>query len=72
MSRVGRACNVVSPASPAGQFKQPYGPLGPPVVFPIPVLSYMTFSVAPAKAGTFGDTVSGYAPDSLRARGATL
>jgi len=72
MPRGGCARNVVSPASLAGQFKQPYGPLGPSAVSSIPVLRYMTFSVAPAKAGTFGDTVSGYASDSLRARGATL
>ncbi len=40
-SGVGRTRNVVSPASLAGQFEQPYGPLGPPTLFTIPVLRYM-------------------------------
>jgi acetyl-CoA acetyltransferase len=31
----------VAPTSLAGQFEQPYGPLGPPTLFTIPVLSYM-------------------------------
>jgi acetyl-CoA acetyltransferase len=31
----------VSPASLAGQFEQPYGPMGPPTLFTIPVLRYM-------------------------------
>src|SRR3954447_16448901 len=50
-SGVGRARNVVPPTSLAGRFEQPYGPMGPPILFTIPVLRYMTFSVAPAKAG---------------------
>jgi hypothetical protein len=37
---VGRTRNVVSPASLAGQFEQPYGPMGPPTLFTIPVLRY--------------------------------
>jgi acetyl-CoA acetyltransferase len=40
-SGVGRTRNVVSPVSLAGQFEQPYGPMGPPTLFTIPVLSYM-------------------------------
>ena len=40
-SGVGRTRNVVSPASLAGQFEQPYGPMGPPTLFTIPVLRYM-------------------------------
>jgi hypothetical protein len=28
-------------ASLAGQFEQPYGPMGPPTLFTIPVLRYM-------------------------------
>ncbi len=51
-SGVGR--NVVAPTSLAGQFEQPYGPLGPPTLFTIPVLRYMIFSVAPAKARAQG------------------
>ena len=53
-SGVGRTRNVVAPTSLAGQFEQPYGPLGPPTLFTIPVLRYMIFSVAPAKAGAQG------------------
>jgi acetyl-CoA acetyltransferase len=40
-SGVGRTRNVVSPASLAGQFEQPYGPMGPPTQFTIPLLRYM-------------------------------
>ena len=40
-SGVGRTRNDVSPASLAGQFEQPYGPMGPPTLFTIPVLRYM-------------------------------
>jgi acetyl-CoA acetyltransferase len=40
-SGIGRTCNVVSPASLAGQFEQTYGPMGPPTLFTIPVLRYM-------------------------------
>ena len=29
-SAVGRTRNVVAPTSLAGQFEQPYGPMGPP------------------------------------------
>jgi acetyl-CoA acetyltransferase len=31
----------VAPTSLAGQFEQPYGPMGPPTLFTIPVLRYM-------------------------------
>jgi acetyl-CoA acetyltransferase len=40
-SGVGRTRNVVAPTSLAGQFEQPYGPLGPPTLFTLPVLRYM-------------------------------
>ena len=40
-SGVGRTRNVVAPTSLAGQFEQPYGPLGPPTLFTIPALRYM-------------------------------
>src|SRR5262249_25219550 len=40
-SRVGRTRNVTAPTSLAGQFEQPYGPMGPPTLFTIPVLRYM-------------------------------
>jgi acetyl-CoA acetyltransferase len=40
-SDVGRTRNVVAPTSLAGQFEQPYGPMGPPTLFTIPVLRYM-------------------------------
>ena len=35
-SGVGRTRNVVAPTSLAGQFEQPYGPMGPPTLFTIP------------------------------------
>src|SRR5437660_1354992 len=40
-SGIGRTRNVVAPTSLAGQFEQPYGPMGPPTLFTIPVLRYM-------------------------------
>src|SRR6201982_2434408 len=40
-SGVGRTRNVVAPTSLAGQFEQPYGPMGPPTLFTIPVLRDM-------------------------------
>ena len=40
-SGVGRTRNVVAPTSLGGQFEQPYGPMGPPTLFTIPVLRYM-------------------------------
>jgi acetyl-CoA acetyltransferase len=40
-SGVGRTRPPTSPATPAGQFEAPYGPMGPPTLFTIPVLRYM-------------------------------
>jgi acetyl-CoA acetyltransferase len=40
-SRVGNPPRSVPPSSLAGQFEQPFGPMGPPSLFPIPVLRYM-------------------------------
>jgi acetyl-CoA acetyltransferase len=40
-SGVERTRNVVAPTSLAGQFEQPYGPMGPPTLFTIPLLRYM-------------------------------
>src|ERR1700740_238551 len=40
-SGVGRTRNVGAPTSLAGQFEAPYGPMGPPTLFTIPVLRYM-------------------------------
>ncbi len=40
-SRVGNPPRTVPPSSLAGQFEQPFGPMGPPSLFPIPVLRYM-------------------------------
>ncbi|HYM71698.1 MAG TPA: thiolase [Stellaceae bacterium] len=40
-SGVGRTRNVVAASSLPGQFEQPYGPMGPPTLFTIPVLRYM-------------------------------
>ncbi len=40
-SRVGNPPRSVPPSSLAGQFEQPFGPMGPPSMFTIPVLRYM-------------------------------
>jgi acetyl-CoA acetyltransferase len=40
-SRVGNPPRSVPQDSLAGQFEQPYGPMGPPSLFPIPVLRFM-------------------------------
>jgi acetyl-CoA acetyltransferase len=40
-SGVGRPPRLVPPDSLNGQFEQPFGPMGPPSLFPIPVLRYM-------------------------------
>jgi hypothetical protein len=37
-SGVGRTRNAVAPTSLADQFEQRYGPMGPPILFTIPVL----------------------------------
>jgi acetyl-CoA acetyltransferase len=40
-SGVGRIPRPVAASSLNGQFEQPFGPMGPPSLFPIPVLRYM-------------------------------
>ncbi len=40
-SRVGQPARSVAASSLNGQFEQPFGPLGPPTMFPIPVLRFM-------------------------------
>ncbi|MGE5271601.1 MAG: hypothetical protein ACM3JG_18230, partial [Thiohalocapsa sp.] len=40
-SGIARSRPAVSPGSLAGQFEVPYGPMGPPTLFTIPVLRYM-------------------------------
>ena len=40
-SRVGNPPRSVPPSSLQGQFEQPYGPMGPPTLFTVPVLRYM-------------------------------
>ena len=40
-SQVGRAPFRRAPSSLAGQFEVPYGPVGPPTLFTLPVLRYM-------------------------------
>ena len=40
-SRVGAPPRAGEPASMQGQFEMPYGPLGPPTTFTIPMLRYM-------------------------------
>jgi hypothetical protein len=50
-SGVGRTCNVVAPTSLAGQLEQPYGPMGLPTLFTIPVLRYTIYPSPPRKRG---------------------
>jgi acetyl-CoA acetyltransferase len=40
-SRIGNPPRSVPPSSLQGQFEQPYGPMGPPSLFTVPVLRYM-------------------------------
>ncbi len=40
-SRVAALPRLVEPGTLAGQFEAPFGPMGPPTLFPIPVLRYM-------------------------------
>jgi acetyl-CoA acetyltransferase len=40
-SRVGAPPRFMDPSSPQGQFEMPYGPVGPPTLFPIGVLRFM-------------------------------
>src|SRR5216684_3568109 len=40
-SGIARSRPATSPGSLAGQFEAPYGPMGPPTLFTIPVLRYM-------------------------------
>ena len=40
-SRVGAGPRVWDPSSPQGQFELPYGPTGPPTMFPMGVLRFM-------------------------------
>src|SRR6202158_1439087 len=40
-SGIARSRPAVSPGSLPGQFELPYGPMGPPTLFPMPVLRYM-------------------------------
>jgi acetyl-CoA acetyltransferase len=49
-SGVGRTRNVVAPTSLAGQFEQPYGPMGPPTVFRIPVMRYTKKLIRPQRS----------------------
>ena len=47
-SRVGDPPRGVPPSSLQGQFEQPYGPMGPPTLFTIPVLRYMKPMASPS------------------------
>ena len=54
-SGVGRTRNVVAPTSLAGQFEQPYGPMGPPTLFTVPVPLCMILPSPPRKRGPRGE-----------------
>ena len=48
------------PESLAGQFEMPYGPFGPPTLFPIPVLRYMkTYGLKDEDLATVAATLQG-------------
>jgi len=52
-SGVARSRPAVSPGSLAGQFELPYGPMGPPTLFTIPVLRYMkTYGITEEQLAT--------------------
>src|SRR6266436_1582479 len=62
-SGVGRTRNVVAPTSLAGQFEQPYGPMGPPALFTVPVLRYMkTYGLTHAQLAIYGLEDLGFVP----------
>jgi acetyl-CoA acetyltransferase len=45
-SRIGAPPRAAAPSSLQGQFEQPFGPMGPPSLFTVPVLRYMkTFGI---------------------------
>ena len=52
-SGIARSRPAVSPGSLAGQFEMPYGPMGPPTMFTIPVLRYMkTYGITEEQLAT--------------------
>src|ERR1041385_5707641 len=52
-SGIARSRPAVSPGSLAGQFELPYGPMGPPTLFTIPVLRYMkTYGITEEQLAT--------------------
>jgi acetyl-CoA acetyltransferase len=52
-SQVGRSRPPVAPSSLQGQFEIPFGPMGPPTLFTIPVLRYMkTYGVSEEQLAT--------------------
>ena len=54
-SQIGRPVQGVGPSTQEGQFQMPYGPLGPPTMFTIPVLRYLkTYGVGIEKVANVG------------------
>src|ERR1044071_5167420 len=52
-SGIARSRPMVSPGSLQGQFELPYGPMGPPTLFTIPVLRYMkTYGISEEQLAT--------------------
>jgi acetyl-CoA acetyltransferase len=52
-SGIGRNRNMPGPSSLAGQFEQPFGPMGPPTMFTIPVLRYLkTYGISQEQLAT--------------------
>jgi hypothetical protein len=51
LSTVGYAITTTAPTDLAGQVEQPYGPMGPPTLFAIPVLRHMKIFRRPRESG---------------------
>ncbi|MCY4318055.1 MAG: thiolase, partial [Alphaproteobacteria bacterium] len=54
-SQIGRPVQGVGPSTQEGQFQMPYGPMGPPTMFTIPVLRYLkTYGIGIEKVANVG------------------
>ncbi len=67
-SRVGEPRRTTDPSSPQGQFEAPYGPAGPPTLFPIGVLRYMKrYGLTPEQLASVAVAQRRWAADVPRA-----
>src|ERR1041384_4812080 len=67
-SGIARSRPAVSPGSLQGQFEMPYGPMGPPTLFTIPVLRYMkTYGIIEEQLATVSVVQREWAAQNPRA-----